>query len=169
MLLLMMYESDDEEIDYQYNSQYKYKKSVTKTLVSDFNINKFYYNMFKNDKQFFSNHCSDSTQHQIFVNKINQAFFYVLDNNWKPNPIIYSINEQWKKYGNISEKQLLVLKKNSILEINLNDCYSYYQFKELSNKWEKEKDYKEWIEKIKETLTYKHLSKDCLSIIMKYV
>lgn len=165
-----MYESDDD-YDYRYNPQYniyKYKKPL-ETSSKDFKINKFYYNMFKNDKQFFSNRCFNSTQHQIFVDKINQAFFRVLDNNWKPNAIIHSINEQWKKYGNISEKQLSVLKKNSILEINLDDCYSYYQFKELSNKWEKEKEYKEWVEKIKETLTYKHLSKDCLSIVMKYV
>ena len=143
------------------------------------NIDRFYYNLIKNDKQFFSNRDVDSSKHREFTQAINNAFF-LFTRRGKQNNLILSIYDQWNKYGNISEKQLLVLSKNVNLDINLNKYYTFDQFTvlyqkekkriELENLKQRKKEIR--MEKIKNKMIKEILEDDinrgCASIILKY-
>lgn len=101
-------------------------------------FDKFYFNSFHNDKNYFTiiNYQVNEEQHKNYMDKINNAFeefsritkFKSQLVNHQGYKLICSIQHQWEKYGNISEKQLRVLKINGFLNINLSDSYSYLEY-----------------------------------------
>jgi hypothetical protein len=126
-------------------------------IYEEFEIDTFYFNEFKNEKNWFT--CSN--RNKKYSDLINNEFKNVFSSKIRSN-ILVDIYKSWKNYNSISEKQLGVLLKCSRLKL---DYYTYTQYKELIVKLKRGKE----IENIKNVLQYKCLSKDCLSIVLKYL
>lgn len=165
---------DDEERNY-YNINHYYKKSFTKQIACEnfssfrVKVDKFYFNSFNNQKNFFSryNNEVDEDQHEEYVNKIEQAFRKLFRRN--TSPLVSSIYEQWNKYENISEKQLEVLSRNNVLDINLNNSYSHEKYVKYIDQKTTENNnriIKEYIDTIKNTLK---INKYMIDIVLDHL
>jgi len=159
---------NDEEIGYKksinhinrkpyYKKSFNNRKQIACEIFSSFRVkvDKFYFNSFNNQKNFFSiyNNEVDQSQHEGYVNQIEQAFTDFFHK--KSSPLVSSIYEQWTKYGNISEKQLEVLSRNNVLDINLIDTYSHEKYVKYIDQKTTENNnriIKEYIDTIKNTL-----------------